>query len=59
MIELGVIDVGNTIISCLNAPNTPTDEETDYEDIDPSSLQMMIQNYGPVNSEGEVDYLNL
>ena len=40
-------------------PNTPTDEVTDYEDVDPSSLQMMMQNYGPVDSEGEVDYLNL
>ena len=39
-------------------PNTPTDEETDYEDVDPASLQMMTQNYGPVDSEGEVDYLN-
>ena len=26
-------------------PNTPTDEETDYEDADPASLQMMSQNY--------------
>ena len=40
-------------------PNTPTDEETDYEDIDPASLQMMTHNYGPVDSEGEVKYLNL
>ena len=40
-------------------PNTPTDKETDYEDIDPPSLQMMTQNYGPVDSEGEVEYLNL
>ena len=40
-------------------PNTPTDEETDYEDIDPASLQMMTQNYGPVDSEGEVEILNL
>ena len=40
-------------------PNTPTDEETDYEDIDPASLQMITQNYGPVDSEGEVEYLNL
>ena len=35
-------------------PNTPTDEETDYEDADPASLQMMSQSY-----EGEGDYLNL
>ena len=40
-------------------PNTPTDEETDDEDIDPASLQMMSQNYSPVDSEGEVEYLNL
>ena len=40
-------------------PNTPTDEETDYEDADPASLQIMSRSYGPVNSEGEGDYLNL
>ena len=40
-------------------PNTPTDEKTDYEDADPASLQIMSQSYGPVNSEGEGDYLNL
>ena len=40
-------------------PNTPTNKETDYEDIDPASLQMIAQNYGPVDSEGEVEYLNL
>ena len=38
-------------------PNTPTDEETDYEDTDPTSLQIMSQDYGPVDSER--DYLNL
>ena len=40
-------------------PNTPTEEETDHEDVDPASLQMMTQNYGPIDSEGEVEYLNL
>ena len=40
-------------------PNTPTDKEIDYEDVDPASLQMITQNYGPVDSEGEVEYLNL
>ena len=40
-------------------PNTLTDEETDYEDVDPASLQMMTQNYSPVDSEGEEEYLNL
>ena len=39
-------------------PNTPTDEETDYEDADPASLQMMTQNYHPVDSEGEVESSN-
>ena len=38
-------------------PNTPTDEETDYEDTDPASLQMISQDYGPIDSER--DYLNL
>ena len=33
-------------------PNTPTDEETD-----PTSLQMISQDYGPIDSER--DYLNL
>ena len=40
-------------------PNTTTNEETDYEDADPASLQMMSQSYSPVNSEREADYLNL
>ena len=40
-------------------PNTPTDEETDYEDADPASLQIMSQSYGPVSLEREGDYLNL
>ena len=40
--------------------NIPTDEETDYEDIDPTSLHLISQTYGPVNSEEEEDdYLNL
>ena len=41
------------------AANTPTDEETDYEDVDPASLQIMSQSYGPNDSEREGDYLNL
>ena len=41
----------------LNALIPPTDEETDYEDIDPTSLQMISQDYGPIDSER--DYLNL
>ena len=38
-------------------PNTQTDEETDYEDADPTSLQMISQDCGPTDSER--DYLNL
>ena len=41
---------------CLNIP---TDEEQDYDDASPASLQMLAQNYYPINSEGEVEYLNL
>ena len=40
-------------------PNTPTNEETDYEDADPASLQIMSQNYSPNYSERKADYLNL
>ena len=40
-------------------PSTPSDEEPDYDDADPASLQMMTQNYYPIDSEGEVEYLNL
>ena len=40
-------------------PNMPTDEEPDYDDADPASLQMMTQDYYPNDSEGEVEYLNL
>ena len=40
-------------------PNTQTDKETDYKDADPTSLQMMSQNYSPVDPEREADYLNL
>ena len=40
-------------------PNTQTDEETDYEEADPASLQIMTQNYCSINSEGEAEYLNL
>ena len=38
-------------------PNTLTDKETDYEDVDPASLQMVSQDYGPTDSKR--DYLNL
>ena len=40
-------------------PNMPTDEEPDCDDADPASLQMMTQDYYPIDSEGEVEYLNL
>ena len=40
-------------------PNTPTDKVTDYEDADPTSLQIMSQSYGPTDLEREGDYLNL
>ena len=40
-------------------PNTPTDEEPDCDDADAASLQMMTQDYYPINSEGEIEYLNL
>ena len=40
-------------------PHTPTDEEPDYDDTDPASLQMMTQNYSLIDSEVEVEYLNL
>ena len=40
-------------------PNTPTDEEPDYDNANPASLQMMMQDYYPNDSEGEVEYLNL
>ena len=43
----------------LNALIPPTDKEPDYDDADPTSLQMMTQNYCPIDSEGEVEYLNL
>ena len=40
-------------------PNTLTNDETDYENADPVSLQMISQDYGPVDMEREGDYLNL
>ena len=40
-------------------PNIPTDKEPGYDDADPASLQMLVQNYYPIDSEGEVEYLNL
>ena len=36
----------------------PTDEEPDCDDADQASLQMMTQDYHPIDSEGEIEYLN-
>ena len=33
-------------------PNTLTDEEPDCDDADPASLQMMTQDYYPIDSDG-------
>ena len=40
-------------------PSMPTDKEPDYDNADPASLQMMTQDYYPIDSEGEIEYLNL
>ena len=40
-------------------PNTPTDEETDYEDADPTSLQNNVLKLQPQLFRKEADYLNL
>ena len=40
-------------------PNMPTDEESDCDDADPASLQMMTQDHYPIDSEEEIEYLNL
>ena len=37
----------------------PTDEEPDYDNADPASLQMMPQDHYPIDFEGEIEYLNL
>ena len=39
-------------------PNTPTDEEHSV-DVEPASLQMLTQEGIPINSNGEVECLNL
>ena len=44
------------VSECLNIP---TDKEPDYDDAGPASLQMLVQNYYPIDLEGEVEYLNL
>ena len=40
-------------------PNMLTDEEPDCDNADLASLQMMTQDYYPIDSEGEIEYLNL
>ena len=40
-------------------PNMLTDEELDCDDADPGSLQMMTEDYYPIDSEGEMEYLSL
>ena len=40
-------------------PNMLTDKEPDCDDADPASLQMMTQDYYYIDSEGEIEYLNL
>ena len=40
-------------------PNTLTEEEPDCDNANPAFLQMMTQDYYPIDSEGEIEYLNL
>ena len=40
-------------------PNVPTDKEPDCDDADPASSQMLTQDYHPIDSEGEIEYINL
>ena len=40
-------------------PNTPTDDEMGHSDSEQASLQMLTQDSLPLNSNGEVEYLNL
>ena len=40
-------------------PNAPTDDEMGHSDSDQGMLQMIIQEEVPLNSDGEVEYLNL
>lgn len=40
-------------------PNIPTDKEPDCDNAEPASLQMMTQDHYTINSEGEIEYLNL
>ena len=42
-----------------DCPNSPTDDEMGYSDIEQASLQMLTHNGLPFNSNGEVECLNL
>ena len=53
------IDAENMITLHQYAPIFQLMKEPDYDNADPASLQMLTQNYYPVDSEGEVEYLNL
>ena len=41
------------------SPNTSMDEEMDHSDVEPASLQMLSHENIPINSNGEVECLNL
>ena len=43
----------------LECHNMPNDEKPCCDDADPTSLHMMTQDYYPIDSEGDVGYLNL
>ena len=40
-------------------PNMPTDEEPEYDNADPASLHLMTRDHYPIDSEEEIEYLNL
>ena len=40
-------------------PNIPADEELDHSDVEQASLQMLMQETIPINSDGQVECLNL
>ena len=40
-------------------PNTPTDDEMGHSDTEQASLQMLTHDNLLINSNGEVEYLNL
>ena len=37
----------------------PTDEEPEYDNADATSLHLMTQDHYAIDSEGEIEYLNL